>query len=119
VPAEAIAVVSTPESARDRTYLSAVMVREWIGRSGLAVRGLDVLSEGAHARRTWRLYRMALGGDLAVGIRAAPPGYDRTAWWRSSQGAKEVLGEAIAWSWTACCFHPGPHGSLDEKWGSP
>jgi hypothetical protein len=119
VPAESIAVVSTPDSARDRTYLSAVMVREWIGRSGLPVRALDVFSEGAHARRTWRLYRKAFGDDLAVGIRAAAPEYDPGAWWRESSGAKDVLTEAIAWGWAACCFHPGPRGSLDEKWGAP
>ena len=119
VPRQAIAVVSTPESARDRTFLSAVMVREWLGQSGLAVRGLDVFSEGAHARRSWRLYRKAFGGDLPVGVRAAAPEYDAAAWWRSSAGAKDVLGEAIAWGWAVCCFHPGPPGSLDEKWGAP
>jgi len=119
VPAEAIAVVSTPESARDRTYLSAVMVREWLERSGLAVDAIDVLSEGAHARRTWRLYGKAFGDDLPVGIRAAPPEYDPAGWWRISSGAKDVITEAIGWSWAACCFHPGPRGSLDEKWAPP
>lgn len=119
VPPQSIAVVSTPESARDRTFLSAVMVREWLEQSGLAVHGLDVFSEGAHSRRTWRLYRKAFGDDLAVGVRTAAPEYDAAAWWRSSAGAKDVLGEAVAWGFSVCCFHPGPPGSLDEKWSPP
>jgi hypothetical protein len=120
VPDEAIEIVPAPASAQDRTFLSAVTVREWIDRTGQQVAALDVFSEGAHARRTWILYRMAFADGLRVGIRAAPPrGYDPDAWWRTTGGAKEVLVEAIGWAYVTCCFHPGARGSLEEKWGPP
>jgi hypothetical protein len=118
LPPEVLAVVPSPPSARERTFLSAVLVREWIEQNRADARALDVVSQGAHARRSWSLYRMAFGDGAAVGIRAtAPDGYDGALWWRTSSGAKEVISEAIAWTWTACCFHPGPRGSLEEKWG--
>lgn len=120
VPAEAIGVVPTPESARDRTYLSAVLVREWIEQSGLPVEGVDVFSEGVHGRRTWRLYAQAFGGERPVGIRSATPSsYDPRAWWRTSAGAEELVKESVGWAWAACCFRPGARGSLAEKWDPP
>lgn len=118
VPEAALAVIPAPASAQDRTFLSAVSVRDWLAEQGLHPEGLDVVSQGPHARRTWRLYRQAFGDEVAVGIYAAPPeDYDAGAWWHLSGGTKDVLTEAIGWAWTACCFHPAARGSAEEKWG--
>jgi len=115
VPDRDIAVVPGPASARDRTFTSAVALREWISRSGVDAPAVDIVSEGPHARRTWDLYRMAFGDGVAIGIRSVPPDlYPPTAWWRSSAGTKDVLTEAIGWAWVACFFHPPPRGAYPK-----
>ena len=116
----ALVVVPAPASAQDRTYRNAVSVRQWIEASGQPVRALDVFSQGTHSRRSRLLYQIALGDDVAVGVRAAPPyEYGLSSWWRSSRGAKDVIGESIYYAWTLCCFDPGPRGSHQELWAEP
>ena len=120
VPGERITAAPSPASAQDRTFLAAVEVRERLDRDGLAPAAIDVLTHGPHARRSWRLYALAFGNELPVGIvPAAPDRYDAGRWWRSSSGARDVVGEAIAWTWTACCFRVPPPGSPAERWGRP
>lgn len=115
-----ITALPAPASAQDRTFLSAVMVRSWAAAQGLEHDALNLFSEGTHARRSHRLYRMAFGPEVEIGILTAhPSGYDPAKWWQTSTGAKAVLGETISWLWTVCCFHPPPAGSHEEKWGVP
>lgn len=117
LPDAAVIAVASPASARDRTYLSAVSVRDWLGGSGGSIGTIDVVSGGAHSRRTWLLYQIAFGDTVGIGILPAmPEHYDPSAWWRSSVGTKTVLTEAIAWAWTALFFDPGPRGSHEEMW---
>jgi hypothetical protein len=108
VPNISATAVPAPASDHDRTFLSAVMVRAWLGQSGHAVDALDVFSSGVHSRRSWVLYRMAFGSRVSVGIIAARPStYDPDAWWRTSVGAKVVISEALNWIWTEIFFQPG------------
>ncbi len=119
-PDERLVVVPAPASVQDRTYLSAVSVREWLAESGRDVESLDLVSSGPHTRRSWRLYQRAFGDGVRVGaIAAASAEYDASVWWRTSVGARTLVSEAAAWFWTACCFWPGPRGSHQEKWGIP
>lgn len=112
--------VPAPASAQDRTFLSAVKVRDWAARQGLAVNAIDVFSEGTHARRSRMLYRMAFGSNVDVGVLSArPQEYDEHRWWRTSVGTKSVLAEAVSLLWTTCCFRPAPSGSHEEIWGVP
>lgn len=112
--------VPAPASAQERTFLSAVKVRDWAAMQGLALNAFDVFSAGTHARRSRMLYQMAFGPSVEVGVLSArPEGYDEQHWWRTSAGAKSVLGETIGLLWTTCCFHPGPPGSHEEMWGEP
>ena len=119
-PDEKLAVVAAPASAQDRTYLSAVVVRDWLAESGHDVGSLDLVSSGPHTRRSWQLYRLAFGDSVRIGaIAAASAEYDASAWWKTSVGARTLFSEAVAWLWTSCCFWPGPRGSHQEKWGLP
>ena len=118
VPRERVTAVPSPASAQDRTFLSAVEVRRWIAAQGRSLDAVDVFSEGPHARRSRRLYRLALGPEVAVGVRTAPPrAYEPARWWATSAGAKSVLTEAIGLAWVTCCFDPGEPGSRRERWG--
>jgi hypothetical protein len=102
-----LVVVPAPASAQDRTYLSAVSVRQWMEGSGRPVSALDVFSVGPHSRRSQRLYRMAFGDQIEVGVRSGSPStYELGRWWQSSEGTKDVLGESLAYAWVLCCFHP-------------
>ena len=116
-PAQVVAVPA-PASAQDRTFLTAVALRDWLDRAGRNDFAIDVVSSGTHARRTRRLFRAALGPSVAIGILAVrPSGYDADRWWHSSAGAKAVLGETIGLAWTACCFRAPSRGSHEERWG--
>lgn len=113
-----ITPVPAPASAQDRTFLSAVKVRDWAATRHLVFNAFDVFSVGTHARRSRILYEMAFGPNVGVGILSArSPEYDEGHWWRSSAGAKSVLAESISVIWTICCFNPAPRGSYEEMWG--
>jgi len=119
---ESISVVPVPapESARDRSFLSAVVVRDWLARQGSAVDAVDVFSGGVHARRSRLVFQLAFGPQVHVGILAAPPRrYELERWWTTSEGAKAVLGEAISLAWTVCCFSPQAPGSEEPHRAPP
>ncbi len=108
--------VPAPASAQDRTFLSAVMVRDALAIDQ-QITAFDVFSGGVHSRRTHKVYRLAFGSDVDIGIlSAAPSRYEAAQWWLDSEGAKSVIGESISLLWTVCCFYPPPPGSHEEKW---
>jgi len=115
-----VTAVPAPASAQDRTFLSAVMVREWAKQSGLTIDALDVFSSGTHARRSRLLYQMAFGPNIEVGIVAArSSNYDGDRWWRTSDGARDVLDQGIGLIWVKCCFWIPPPGTHEERWAVP
>jgi len=109
-----VVAVAAPESAQDRTFLSAIVVREWLRRQGGKVDAVDLFSGGVHARRSRLVFQMAFGPEVDVGVFAAPPRrYALDRWWTTSDGVKAVLDEAIGFAWTTCCF--APPASPDER----
>jgi hypothetical protein len=116
----AVAAVPAPASAQDRTFLSAVVVREWLRREQPGLASFDLFSAGVHARRSALAYRMAFGPEVEVGVLAATQRrFDLDRWWSSSDGAKTVLGELLSLAWTKCCFWPAAAGSHEERWAVP
>ena len=98
---ERVRSVPTPASQTNRTYASACQVARWLKQEGLTVRRIDVATRGVHARRTRLCYRQALGPDVLVGVLSVPnPEYDPARWWASSEGAKSVITELIAYVYT-------------------
>jgi len=92
---------------RDRTYGSAIALRNWFRDHNMAVSGIDVVTEDVHARRTRLLFQKALGDKLTVGVIAiANPDYDAKHWWSYSEGVKEVGSEALAYVYARLFFHP-------------
>ena len=118
--ADDVIALPAPDSAQDRTYLSAVRVRMWAREQTRPPRKLDVLSGGVHSRRTRRMYQLAFGDSATIGIRSARPlDYEAEIWWQTSAGAKTVLGESISWLWSLLFFFPPEPGSEAEMWGNP
>jgi uncharacterized SAM-binding protein YcdF (DUF218 family) len=99
--------VPSQTSERDRTYGSAVALRDWLQAEHLTIRNLNVLTEDVHARRTRLLFQLAFGDSVSVGIIAVPnPDYDSGRWWHYSEGVREVLGETIAYVYAKFFFYP-------------
>ena len=111
-----VGVAPAPPTEKDRTFLSAVVVRDWIRREGLTPDAIDVYSVGVHSRRSRAVYRLAFGPSVDVGMLAATPRtYDIAHWWRTSHGTKTVLDEALSLAFTTCCFRPPAPGSVEGR----
>jgi uncharacterized SAM-binding protein YcdF (DUF218 family) len=110
MPKELVQMVPSHVAGRDRTYSSALALREWFRKNHLAGKNFNVLTEDVHARRTRLLFQKAFGPEAVVGIIAVTdPDYEPLRWWRYSEGVREILGESIAWVYAAFIFHPaGP-----------
>jgi len=112
VPGQFIQMVPSHVSGRDRTYSSAIALRDWFREHNVAVRSVNVLTEDAHARRTQLLFQKAFGSGVAVGVISVPdPDYDAKHWWRTSEGVREVLDESIAYVYARIFFHPSENFS--------
>jgi hypothetical protein len=108
MPADVVQMVPSHVFGRDRTYSSALKLREYFQTNGITVKAINVLTEGPHARRTRMLFQEAFGPDVTVGIIAVQdPDYNPKRWWHYSEGVREVIGESIAWVYAAFIFHPG------------
>jgi uncharacterized SAM-binding protein YcdF (DUF218 family) len=115
LPAERLQMVPSHVMDRDRTYSSAIALRDWFREHNMPVSSIEVVTEDLHARRTRLLFQKALGDKIAVGVIAIPnPDYDAKHWWRYSAGVKEVISEAAAYAYAKLLFYP-PASSLDAK----
>ena len=95
------------EERRDRTYSSALAVKTWLAEQHISVKSINVMTLGAHARRSRLLYQEAFGGSVQVGIIAIPdPDYDAKHWWSYSEGVRDVLSESIAYIYAKFFFWP-------------
>ena len=107
VPPECLQMVPSRVMDRDRTYASAVALRNWFHEYDIRVRSLNVLTENVHARRSRLLFSKALGPEISVGIIAVPnPDYDARRWWRSSEGVKDVFSESLGYFYARFFFRP-------------
>jgi uncharacterized SAM-binding protein YcdF (DUF218 family) len=98
IPSELVQMVPSHVIGRDRTYSSAIALRDWLREHEMQVRSLNIVTEGAHARRTRLLFEKALGPDIRVGVISIPsPDYDVTHWWYYSEGAEEIVQESIGY----------------------
>ena len=95
------------EEQRDRTYNSALAVKNWCATNHLRLDSLNLVTLGPHARRSCLLYQKAFGEDVKIGV--IPLNnikYDPSRWWWSSDGFRDVIGEAIAYFYAKFLFHP-------------
>jgi uncharacterized SAM-binding protein YcdF (DUF218 family) len=107
LPNEVMQMVPSRVMDRDRTYGSAIALRNWFREHNVPVSGIDVVTEDLHARRTRLLFQKALGHDIAVGIISVPnPDYDARRWWRYSAGVKDVMSETVAYLYAKFLFYP-------------
>src|SRR5215475_6021118 len=107
LPDERLQMVPSRVMDRDRTYGSAVALRNWFLDHNMAVSGINVVTEDLHARRTRLLFQKALGKNVQVGIIAvASVDYPANRWWHYSQGLKNVVSEFAAYLYARLLFFP-------------
>jgi uncharacterized SAM-binding protein YcdF (DUF218 family) len=97
-PEERVQMIPSHVNGRDRTYSSAVALQDWLGDHNLRPRAINIVTEGAHARRTRLLFQRALGPNVAVGVISIPsPDFDAKRWWYYSEGVEDVIEEGIGY----------------------
>jgi len=107
LPTESLEMVPSRVMNRDRTYGSAVALRNWFRGHNVPVHAINVLTEDVHARRTRLLFQEALGRGAKVGvISVSNPDYDAKHWWRYSEGVKDVLTETVGYIYAKLLFYP-------------
>jgi hypothetical protein len=101
---EHLVVLPSPKVERDRTYTTALAVKRWLQANDTSD-ALDVFTMGPHARRTWVLYKLAIGRPYKIGVISLPSrDYDAEHWWKSSQGVRETIDETVAYIYAKCFF---------------
>lgn len=103
----AIQAVPAPKVRLDRTYASAVALRNWLDSHKIVETNFNVISLGPHSRRSRLLFEKALGKNYKVGVMAvANQEYDTNRWWESSSGVRTMTDETIAYTYTRLFFRP-------------
>ena len=98
-PQERIAAVPSEAVDKDRTYASALAVREWL-KENPGVHRANLVTKGPHARRSFIIFRGVLPAGFELGSCAVPPrDYDPERWWTSSEGFRTVISEGIAYTY--------------------
>src|SRR5882672_3807696 len=84
--------ISVPAVSSARTLAGATAVKRWLGSSRISVCCVDVFTVGPHARKSWILFRYALGDGYRVGIIAGSrDSYDPRFWLASRRGILVVV----------------------------
>ena len=110
-----VQIVPARVVGRDRTFCSAVALRNWFAQHQMDVSSFNIITEGAHARRSRLLFEKAFGPNVKIGVLAVPsPEFDESRWWRFSEGIRAVVGEGLAYVYARIFFHP----SLTEQTGA-
>ena len=110
VPADVVQSVPSHVCDRDRTYGSAVALRDWLREHRQRVSSFVVVTESVHARRSRLLFEKAFDGEAKIGIVALKNvDYDADHWWRYSEGVKDVLCEVAGYLYVRLFFHPPNH----------
>lgn len=99
-----VTAVPSRERHRNRTFNSALALKALCREHGIALPAINVVTMGAHARRSRLCFRRALGESTRVGVIALEErDYDARRWWRFSEGVKTMIGEPIGllYAWLA------------------
>jgi len=93
-----VQAVPAPMVRVDRTYASAVALKNWLDQHGAAETNFNIISFGPHSRRSRLLFEKALGRSCRVGVTTIEnEDYDGRRWWKSSAGVRAVIDEMIAY----------------------
>jgi hypothetical protein len=102
--------VPAPIVGKDRTYTMASTLKKRLEADGVSMAKINVVSVGPHSRRSRLLYQLAFGPASQIGMMAVTDReFDPDHWWRSSNGVRSVVSEAIAYCYARFIFRPPPN----------
>lgn len=82
----------------NRTLTSALAFRDWLKQTNRNISGINIISMGAHARRTWMIYNRILKEKYPIGIIALPDDiYTQSRIYRLFKNIRETLGIIYYW----------------------
>lgn len=98
IPAEKIIALPEMQRKYHKTYSSALELKDWLSASGLSVKKIDIFTAGVHGRKSWILYRRALGKVFQVGIISSEKEKDISErWWTSKRGIYLVIRNTVGY----------------------
>jgi uncharacterized SAM-binding protein YcdF (DUF218 family) len=98
IPKEQLIRAIPADSDAQRTFESAIAVREALHARGLRPISINLFTRDVHARRSRLVYAKVLGPNIKVGVIAwLPPGYETSFWWKSSGRAADMLKETMGY----------------------
>jgi len=93
-----VVAVPAPYTRRGRTFESASAVADWFQKNHFVARSLNIVTVGAHSRRSRLLYCKVFGPQTAIGVISIPTEeYDPARWWHYSAGLRAIIGETSAY----------------------
>lgn len=72
IPASRVISIPCNKVKINRTLTSALAFRDWLKTFDIDVKGINIISLGTHARRTWMTYNKILDEKYNIGIIALP-----------------------------------------------
>ena len=95
---EKLLTVPVDYSQEYRTKNEAIALKNYFATEDNLPQSLNIFTLGPHARRTWLVFNSVFPAPIVVGILATQPlNYESKGWWKSSDGARAVIGEVIAY----------------------
>jgi hypothetical protein len=94
-----IIAVSAEKEGINRTLTSALEFRKWINSQGKDINGINIISLGPHARRTWMTYNKILNERYRIGIISIPENSDLnlTGAKKAFKTLRETVGIVYYW----------------------
>lgn len=91
-----LVAVPTPEVLKNRTYASAITLRQLLSNSD--VKSINLFTFDVHARRSWLLFKQLLAPKIKAGVIAVESlDYDPNNWWSYSAGVRVIISETVAY----------------------
>ena len=108
VDAKEIIKTPTPLSVlRDRTYASAIEVKNYITATNSPITSFNIFSMACHARRSRMLFEEAFPDYFNIGIIASKDiTYNSEQWWTSSKGVRTLISEVVSYFYAWLFFNP-------------
>jgi hypothetical protein len=107
IEAEKIVAAPSPFVEIDRTYESALSIKKVLNKRFPTVRSLNIISEGAHSRRSWMMYKKALDDNFKIGVMAVEVDHiGAWNWWTTKKGIKFVSIQFAKYLYAQFFFYP-------------
>lgn len=99
--------VATTNIQNDRTYNSALALKEWLLQHRPQTKAINLMTMSVHGARSQLLFQAAMGKSVKVGIISLKNFYyGPHNWWKNSKGFREVMNEILGYFYVRLFFQP-------------